>query len=114
MGRAAPVDRVDDKRLYLADPETLIECAAEFGGDADTLLLVAHNPGLEELVLDLVPADPKDELRAIVEEKLPTGAFALIELDIADWADLAGAKGKLLTLTRPRDLDPALGPEYAR
>ena len=52
-------------------------------------------------------------LRAIAEEKFPTGAFALIELDIADWSELPRARGRLIALTRPRDLDPALGPEYA-
>ena len=114
MGRSAPVDRVDVKALYLADPDQLIDSAAEHGGDLESLLLVAHNPGLEELVLQLVPADPADELRAIAERKFPTGAFALIELDIADWHELAGAQGRLVALTLPRDLDPALGPEYAR
>lgn len=114
MGRTAPVDRVNDKRLYLADPDQLIEAAIEHGAGADSLLMVAHNPGLEELVLQLVPADPSNALRAIAEEKFPTGAFAMIELDIADWRDLHGAKGRLVTLTRPRDLDPALGPEFAR
>ncbi len=114
MGRSAPVDRVDDKNLYLADPETLIEAAEKYGGEAETLLLVAHNPGLEELILDLVPFDPEDRLRAIVDEKLPTGAFALIELDIDDWSQLSNAKGRLVKLTLPRDLDPALGPEMVR
>lgn len=114
MGRSAPVDRVDVKALYLADPEQLIDSAVEHGGDTETLLLVAHNPGLEELLLQLVPADPADELRAIAERKFPTGAFALIELDLADWRELPSAKGRLIALTLPRDLDPALGPEYAR
>lgn len=114
IGRSAPVERVDLKSLYLADPDQLIDSAVEHGGDADTLLLVAHNPGLEELLLQLVPADPADELRAIAERKFPTGAFALIELDIADWSELPGAQGRLTALTLPRDLDPALGPEYAR
>lgn len=114
MGRHAPVDRVNDKQLYLADPEQLIDGAVEHGAGADNLLLVAHNPGLEELLLQLVPADPADELRAIAERKFPTGAFALIELDIADWSELPGAQGRLTALTLPRDLDPALGPEYAR
>lgn len=113
MGRSAPVERVDDKKLYLADPGQLIDSAVEHGGNADSLLLVAHNPGLEELVLQLVPADPEDRLRAIAEQKFPTGAFALIELDIADWSELPRARGRLIALTRPRDLDPALGPEYA-
>lgn len=114
MGRSAPVDRMNDKDLYLADSATLMEAAEKYGDGAQTLLLVAHNPGLEELILDLVPYDPEDQLRAIVDEKLPTGAFALIELDIDDWRDLPKAKGRLVTLTLPRDLDPALGPEMVR
>jgi phosphohistidine phosphatase len=50
-------------------------------------------------------------LRAIVERKFPTAAFAVMECAIDRWADLAPGCARLISLTRPRDLDPTLGPE---
>ena len=111
MGDAAPRLREEDRRLYLATAETLTEVAMEKGGDRQALLLVAHNPGLEDFVLDRVPEGAENPLREIVVTKFPTGAFALMEFDIEDWSELGDAQGRLIALIRPRDLDPTLGPE---
>ena len=43
--------------------------------------------------------------------KFPTATFAVLELDIASWGDLAEGGAKLTHMTRPRDLDESLGPE---
>jgi len=45
-----------------------------------------------------------------VEEKFPTAAFAVLELDIEQWEDLDDGCARLVHLMRPRDLDPELGP----
>ncbi|HEX2793552.1 MAG TPA: histidine phosphatase family protein [Croceicoccus sp.] len=113
MGKAAPVDRAEDRRLYLATADSIDEVIAELGGGADSLLIVAHNPGLEDVVLDHVAVDGQSPLREIVAQKYPTGAFAVLEFDIDSWADIEGAAARLVCLTRPRDLDPTLGPEFA-
>ena len=99
-----------DRRIYLANSATLIDVLREQEGDPASIILVGHNPGLEDLIFDLVPDDGNSPLRDIVEEKFPTAAFAVIELAIDDWADLADGCGRLVYLKRPRDLDPALGP----
>ena len=114
MGKAAPVDRVDDRRLYLATNENVAEAVEALGESCDNLLVAAHNPGLEDFVLAHVPDDGNNPLRAVIAEKFPTGAFALIEFDIADWTEIENAQGRLVALVRPRDLDPALGPDMAK
>ena len=103
-----------DQRAYLAGPGTLMDLLREIEGDPVEVLLVAHNPGLQELVFRLV--DPAEETEAFARaaEKFPTGAFALLELEIDHWADLAEGCARLVRFTRPRDLDPALGPEADR
>ena len=78
---------------------------------ADSILMVGHNPGLEDVIFDLVPDDGTSPLRDLVEVKFPTASFAVLELDISHWADLRERCGRLAHLIRPRDLDPALGPE---
>lgn len=100
-----------DRRIYLASSVTLADLLREQGGDPASILMVGHNPGLEDLIFDLVPDDGSSPLRDVVEEKFPTASFAVLELDIDKWADLKDRCGKLVHLTRPRDLDAALGPE---
>lgn len=98
-----------DERLYLADAETIGNVLRECGGDAEAVLLVAHNPGLQEALFDLVPPDRENALFDEASAKFPTAAFAVFELDIDDWAELADNCGTLAHFARPRDLDPELG-----
>jgi phosphohistidine phosphatase len=103
-----------DRRIYLASSATLLDLLREQQGDPRTILMVGHNPGLEDLIFDLVPDDGSSALRDIVEEKFPTATYARLEMDIASWADLAEDSARLVELTRPRDLDTSLGPEPVR
>ena len=100
-----------DRRIYLANSLTLLDLLREQDGDPESIIMVGHNPGLEDLIFDLVPDDGRSPLRDIVEEKFPTAAFAVLELDIDRWADAHEGCGRLVHLVRPRDLDPSLGPE---
>jgi phosphohistidine phosphatase len=100
-----------DQHAYLADPGTLMNLLRGIEGEPDTVLLVAHNPGLQELVFRLVDPAEENELFARAAEKFPTATFALLELAVDRWSDLAEGCAKLVRFTRPRDLDPALGPE---
>ncbi|MFM5925026.1 MAG: SixA phosphatase family protein [Novosphingobium sp.] len=102
-----------DRRIYLASSTTLADLLRETEGDPKAVLMVGHNPGLEDLIFDLVPDDGSSPLRDVVEVKFPTASFAVLELDIDRWADLADKCARLVHLTRPRDLDPALGPQLA-
>lgn len=103
-----------DRRIYLASSPTLMELLREQHGDDDagppTILMVGHNPGLEDLIFDLVPDDGSSPLRDTVEDKFPTAAFAVLELEIDDWRDIDDGCARLVHLMRPRDLDPRLGP----
>ena len=110
-GAAMPINW--DRRIYLASSATLLDLLRELEGDPASVLMVGHNPGLEDLIFDLVPGDGGSPLRAIVEEKYPTAAFAVLECDIDRWADLGEGKARLVHLMRPRDLNAALGPEPA-
>lgn len=100
-----------DRRIYLASSATLLDLLRDQPDDTGSVLLMGHNPGLEDLIFDLVPDDGTSPLRDVVEEKFPTASYAVLELDIAQWSELRERCGRLTHLTRPRDLDPALGPE---
>ena len=109
---AIGIDPEWEDRLYLASTETICDVIREDGGDADTLLLAGHNPGLGDMVFELVAPSNENALFDEAKVKFPTAAFAVFELDIDDWADLKEGCGKLVHFARPRDLDPELGPEH--
>ena len=109
-GQSMPVEW--DRRLYLASSHNLGDVLRELPDATASVLMVGHNPGLEDLIFDLVPDDGTCPLRALVEEKFPTATYAVLELAIDRWSDLDDGCGKLVHLVRPRDLDPALGPQH--
>jgi phosphohistidine phosphatase len=100
-----------DQRVYLADSETLLEVLRDKAGTANAVLLAGHNPGLQDLLLALIPPAAENDLFDEASVKFPTASFAVIELAIDDWSALGDEAGALVHFARPRDLDPALGPE---
>jgi len=100
-----------DRRIYLASSATLIDIVRQQPETLPGLMMVGHNPGLEDVIFDLVPDDGSSPLREEVEMKFPTASFAVLELDVDHWADVTDGCARLVELTRPRDLDAALGPQ---
>lgn len=101
-----------DKRLYLASTDTIFDVLHDDGGDADAVLLAGHNPGLGDMVLELVAPENENAAFDEAKQKFPTAAYAVFELDIDDWSQAKPGCGKLVHFKRPRDLDAELGPEY--
>jgi phosphohistidine phosphatase len=99
-----------ERRIYLASAATLLDVVHELPVEANRVLLVGHNPGLEDLVLMLVP-ETVDGLRTLVEEKYPTAAVAEMTLAIDGWDDVRTGVAALCRYVRPRDLDASLGPD---
>src|SRR3546814_20771355 len=94
----------------LASAATLIDVIRDTGRDAGHLLISGHNPGLEDLILMLVPETAGDELPAKVEEKLPTSALARLHLDLAHSLPLDTDMARFEDLIRHRDPPPRLAP----
>src|SRR5262249_5061511 len=70
-----------DRRIYLASAQTLLDVIQEIDDETGTVMMVGHNPGLEDLVFLLVP-EGEDDAREQVEEKYPTASIAEISLAI--------------------------------
>tara|TARA_B000000460_G_C21309162_1_gene303577 strand:- start:65 stop:592 length:528 start_codon:yes stop_codon:yes gene_type:complete len=104
------LEPVFDQRLYLASAETIIDVVSEKAGDADAVLVAAHNPGLQDMLLSLVAPDRENAHFDEAVVKYPTASFALLDLPIDDWGALGGQDGAIADFRRPRDLDPELGP----
>ena len=76
-----------DRRLYLAEPPSLLEIASVMA--ADVGIIVGHNPGLEDLARSAYGADmafdPATQQR--LTGKFPTSSFAVLECESGNWAD---------------------------
>ena len=99
-----------DQALYLASPAVLLDRIHHVDDKVERLLVVGHNPGLEQLTL-LLSGASEDGLRREAELKYPTATLAEIRFDVERWSDVTEAAGTLTRFIRPRDLDPELGPE---
>jgi phosphohistidine phosphatase len=109
-GYGSPIQPRYDGRIYLGSVATLLDVVREADDEAERLLLVGHNPGVERLAMLLTRADG-DGLRSEVSEKYPTATVAEIRLPAEHWRDVEAGTGWIERFVRPRDLDPALGPE---
>jgi len=70
---------------------------------AKSLLVIGHNPGLQQFALRLAGAGSDEAVFKKIEAKFPTAALARFTLD-EDWADLAFGGAKLTHCLRPKDL----------
>ncbi|WP_033920499.1 SixA phosphatase family protein [Sphingomonas sp. 37zxx] len=109
-GYGQKLEPVWDRRIYLASAATLLDVLHGLPAQAQQALMVGHNPGLEDLVLLLVAESHDNALRNEVELKYPTAALAVLEWD-GGWAEATEGAARLTRFVRPRDLDPALGPD---
>jgi phosphohistidine phosphatase len=93
--------------LYLADWPVLLANLKKAPPRASPLLLVGHNPGIEQLAIALAfqsnnPAE-RSRLQRLTR-KFPTGALAVLDFEIASWRNLKAGSGQLIDYVRPKDL----------
>ncbi|SDA68427.1 histidine phosphatase family protein [Sinorhizobium sp. NFACC03] len=69
-----------------------------------TLLIVGHNPGMEDLAHELVGSGDAD-LRIRMADKFPTAALAVLEFEAVGWRELMPGGAKLARFVTPRSLD---------
>ncbi|MBT6150345.1 MAG: histidine phosphatase family protein [Gemmatimonadetes bacterium] len=78
--------------LYLASPKALHDTLAREGHQAETVMMVAHNPGLEQWIGELCGA----------QVALPTAGLACIDFGASDWTRINRGAGQLRFYLIPR------------
>ncbi len=101
-GFGAKFEKVEERSIYLAETETLLDLVRRAPATADRMMVVGHNPGMHELVLALANGPP--DLREEAAAKFPTGALAEISFDVGDWSDVTTGSGCIRSFLKPRDL----------
>jgi phosphohistidine phosphatase len=82
--------------LYHADRSRLVQFVQQIPDHYSRVLLIGHNPGLEEFL----------ELATGAFNPLTTAALARIDFDFTSWQQYtAGVLGQLLRTWQPRELD---------
>ena len=94
------------ERLYDATPRTLINVFRQADPAAESLLVVGHNPGLQEVATQLIASGDLED-RERLREKLPTGGLVVIDFAIPDWSKLHARSGRLERFVVPRMLEAA-------
>lgn len=87
--------------LYTFDSEVLLERLTRVPTGISSVMLVGHNPAMEELAVRI--ADRGDRLNAL-REKYPTAGLAEIAFPGGSWETIADRPGELVRFVVPRDL----------
>lgn len=96
-----------ERALYLADWPVLLAQLKKAPARASPLLLVGHNPGIEQLALALAlqPRSVAERARLqLMTQKFPTAALAVLDFEIPSWRNLKPGLGQLIDYVRPKDL----------
>ena len=81
--------------LYMGEPQAFIDALKEVNNKHNTVLVVAHNPGLEAY-LQIIGGDI---------EAVPTGGLGYLVLVLEDWNNISlDTMGELVGFWRPKEL----------
>ncbi len=89
--------------LYDASAESILSEAQQTPKEVKTLLILGHNPGLENLARRLAGENSNAKALRRLREKFPTAALACFEFD-GKWAGLGSGGARLTHCIRPKDL----------
>jgi phosphohistidine phosphatase len=88
-------DVLTTRSFYHADPETYLGYLNKIDNDLQSVMVVGHNPGIEELVSTFTGH----------YERMPTAALAQFKLLIDSWLELdLTSPAELVNLWRPKEL----------
>lgn len=84
-----------DERIYEASSKRLTDVISEIENDRNAVMLIGHNPGMEEILLLLTGA----------RQGMSTGTLAKIAFNTMSWTTAVNSRGKLEWIVSPRELE---------
>jgi len=107
---AHPATALED-RLYGASSADLLALARQTSADVRTLLIVGHDPAMQELTLELAsdrPSGAEAEALGRVQMRFPTAAIAVLSIPDA-WPELSPGQAELTHFAIPSDFGAGHG-----
>ncbi|MBL8565811.1 MAG: histidine phosphatase family protein [Hyphomicrobiaceae bacterium] len=95
---------VFEESFYLAPASVLLDRLRECDGRNATVLIVAHNPGIHALALELAGDGSRENLSALAMQ-FPTAALARLTFRAPSWSTVLPATGELVDFVIPKKLD---------
>jgi phosphohistidine phosphatase len=92
-----------EPRLYLAESTTLLSLVRATPAAIRELLVVGHNPGLEDFASELTGSSAGDALERL-QAKYPTGGLAELTFSTKTWGQVAPKTGFLASFVVPAQL----------
>lgn len=93
-----------DRGIYQAGPENLLAILRHVPADVKSVMVIGHNPGLEQLAGQLIAPGEAGDYATRMQEKFPTGGLATLGLP-GGWAELAEGSCTLKDFLRPADIE---------
>ena len=91
-----------EEELYGATATTLLGRLRGVPDEVASVMLIGHNPAVEDLALELARPSAK---RYELEVKFPTGALATLSVPGRGWGLLDHGTAELVAFVRPRELE---------
>ena len=92
------------KDLYTFDDQIMLDFISKINDNISSVLIVGHNPAIQETVLRLAKTDQSSNLLNRVENKYPTGAFCTLTSTIEKWSHTGDTMFKLQEFICPKEL----------
>ncbi|QKV17133.1 SixA phosphatase family protein [Oricola thermophila] len=99
----APVEPRLEPSLYMAAPEEILALLRALDTTPETVLVIGHNPGLEECAALLAAPGSDPRALARMRRKFPTAALARFAFE-GPWSALGSRGARLLDFLKPKDL----------
>lgn len=87
------VDVAYESGLFGAEADELLEHVREVDDDVSVVLLVGHNPGVHNLVIELTGGDRVPQFKP--------ATLAVLDLDVERWSEVGPGSGSLVSLHVP-------------
>ena len=98
--RRKPTIQVDDD-LYAAPAEALLQCLRRVPDVIRSVMLIGHNPGLQDLALTLAGRGAElDRLK----QGFPTAALVTLSIPAGSWSGLGPGDAELVDYVLPQEL----------
>jgi phosphohistidine phosphatase len=92
--------------IYEAPETALLAVVKATPDTAQSLLMIGHNPGLQDLATRLAGSGEKARRRRLSLE-FPTAAVVVLDFEVDAWSAVATGTGRLERFVAPKDLDIA-------
>lgn len=91
-----------EPRLYGATADEVLTLVRGVDDGTTSVLVVGHNPGLQDLALELAGGEP--DTVSQLSQRFPTGTLAEIVAGCPAWSSLGHETARIRSLTVPREL----------